>query len=290
MWATKNKAFGVFMNFWASLIELTSLKMTEPTSYGWFHLMFVAITVVVSVLMCVFFRNASERGTRIICFVLWLIIALFEVYKQLNFTFSVEDGVILSDYQWYAFPFQLCSTPLYVLPFVAFLPDGKLRDAATSYIIAFSIFGGLCVYVFPGDVFIETIGINVQTMVHHGIQIIAGVFLAAKYRDKLKIGYYLKGGIVFAVMTVIAMVMNIAVQKAIYAAGLDDTFNMFYISPYHDCTLPVLSVIYPLVPYPVFLAIYVVGFIAAAAIIFYAAKGVVALCGSISKRLVNNEA
>lgn len=278
------------MNFWIKLLEAVSVEMTTPTSYGWFHLMFVAITVVASVLMCVFFRNASDRGVRIICFVLWLIIAVLEVYKQLVFTYEVVGGAIVADYQWYAFPFQLCSTPLYILPFVAFLPDGKLRDAVIAYMIAFSIFGGLCVYVFPGDVFIKTVGINIQTMVHHGIQIVAGVYLASRYRRSLKLGYYLKGGAVFAVLVLIAMVMNIAVQKALYAGGIDETFNMFYISPYHTCTLPVLSMIYPLVPYPVFLAIYVVGFILAAAIIFYAAKGIVHLAHSMRMRLIKNEA
>lgn len=278
------------MIFLAKLLELMTLEMETPTSYGWFHLMFVGLTLLACVFLCVRFRNSSERTERRVVFVLWLIMLVLEIYKQIIFTFEVVDGSIVGDYAWYAFPFQLCSTPLYVLPFVAFLPNGRLRDAVTGYTIAFSIFGGLCVYAFPGDVFMSYIGINIQTMIHHGIQIIVGVYLASKYRHRLTLKYYLEGGLVFIALVIVALVMNVGVHNALRALGHDDTFNMFYISPYHDCTLPLLSSIYPLVPYPVFLAIYVVGFILAAAIIFFAAKGITHLAHSVRMRLKKNEA
>ena len=278
------------MNFLIKLFEFLTGTMSRPTNYGWFHLMFVAITVVASVLMCVFLRNAKERTVRIICFGMWLLIAVLEVYKQIVFTYNLEGGQFVADYQWYAFPFQLCSTPLYVLPFVAFLPDGKLRDAVTAYMIAFSIFGGICVYIFPNDVFVETVGINIQTMIHHGIQIVSGVFLAARYRDRLNIKYYLKGAAVFGVMLTVALILNLTVPKALAAAGLTDEFSMFYVSPYYPCHLPVLSIFYPIVPFPVFLIIYAVGFVVAAAVIFYIAKGVTLLCRAIGKALVKNAA
>lgn len=278
------------MDFLIKLINWSNTTMIKPTNYGWFHLMFVGIVIVCSILMCVFFRNVSARGVRVICFVFWIIIALFEVYKQLNFTYSVSDGKIVSDYLWYAFPYQLCSTPLYVLPFVVFLPDGRLRDAVTAYMIAFSIFGGICVYIFPGDVFTENISINIQTMVHHGIQIVSGVYLASRYRQKLTFKYYLKGAAVFVLLLGLAMLLNEVVHNWLVNGGQNDAFNMFYISPYFDCTLPVLSLIYPKVPYAVFVAIYAFGFIAASAIIFYAAKGITVIGHSIRMRLSKNAA
>ena len=95
----------------------------------------------------------------------------------------------------------------------------------------------------------------------------------------------------FVALLIVAMIMNITVHNALVGAGIDETFNMFYISPYFDCTLPILSLVYPKVPYPVFLAIYVVGFIAAAAIIFYAAKGIVYLLRKkASEKVVADEA
>ena len=280
------------MNFFEKILSDLAMQMDSPESYGWFHLMFVFLTIVASVALCCRQRDASDKTVRLICLVGWLLMVVGEVLKQIVYTYEIVDGAIVADFQWYAFPYQLCSTPLYVLPLVIFLKDGLVRDAATAYMIAFSIFGGLCVYVFPGDVFGTNYAVVcLQTMVHHGLQIVLGVYLASRYRAKLNYKYYLKGGVVFVALLVVAMIMNIAVHNALAGAGIDETFNMFYISPYFDCTLPLLSLIYPKVPYPVFLAIYVVGFIAAAAIIFYAAKGIVYLLHKASlKKEIPDEA
>ena len=45
------------MEFLIRLVELARGGMEIPPAYGRFHLMFIGITVVASVLMCVFFRN-----------------------------------------------------------------------------------------------------------------------------------------------------------------------------------------------------------------------------------------
>jgi hypothetical protein len=52
---------------------------------------------------------------------------------------------------------------------------------------------------------------------------------------------------------------------------------MFYISPYYNNDLPVLSTIYPMVPYFVYLIIYIFGFALVAALVFAIEKGIVAL-------------
>ena len=273
------------MQFIGSILKFFEAEMTTPTIYGWFHVMFIVIMVTACVLMCTFFRNCSERAARRIVLVCWLIFLVLEIYKQLIYTFEYDGSVISADYQWYAFPYQLCSTPMYVLPFVAFLKDGRLRDAAIAYTVAFSIFGGICVMIYPGDVFISTVGINIQTMIHHGMQIVIGVYLASRYRHRLNFRYFLGGGAVFLVLLLIALVANVGVYHALRAVGNDETFNMFYIGPYHDCTLPVLSSIYPKVPYIVFLLMYAVGFSLAALIIFYATKLTVTLLHRARVRL-----
>jgi hypothetical protein len=56
--------------------------------------------------------------------------------------------------------------------------------------------------------------------------------------------------------------------NAIVPTFTNDTFNMFFISWKYPCTLPVLSDIYPKVPYIIFLLIYIVGFAIAGFIIY----------------------
>ena len=259
---------------------------TPPTLFGGFHLAFIGGVVLLVILTAVLLRNLSERAVRIICLALWGVIVLFEVYKQVYYTFTPVGGEIVTQYQWYQFPFQLCSSPHYVLPFVALLPNGKVRDAMISFMIAFSAFGGLVVFIYPGVVFSSTVGLNYQTMIHHGVQRLAAALLAAKYRERLNIRFFFKGAIVFGGLLSVAMILNWVLPIAF--AGCDPTaFSMFYISPTQSyCPLPILEIIFREMPYIVFLAIYVVGFMAAALAIFYAGKGIASLGNKIGVRIM----
>lgn len=261
--------------------------MTRPGNYGWFHLLFVAIVICTTVLFCVKFRNVNDRVFRRIIMICWLVMLVLEVYKQVIFTFEYDGSVVTWDYQWYAFPYQLCSTPLYVLPFIAFMKDCKLRDFFTSYISTFSLFGGVAVFFYPNDVFIETIGINIQTMIHHGLQIVLGIFITVYSIKKLCFKYYLKSIPVFAVLVTIAIVLNEIVFSIFSANGIDEDFNMFYISRHFDCSLPVLSAIYPSVPYIVFSLIYILGFVIVSVIMYYIQFGIICLVNRIKERKRN---
>lgn len=262
------------MNGFEKFIDSLSSTMQTPTNYGWFHLMFVGIIVLTTILLCLFFRNCSEKAVKRIALIGWLIMLVLEIYKQLVFSFNNENGVAKWDYQWYAFPFQLCSTPLFVLPFIAFAKSGKgTQDACMSYMSTFSLFGGIAVFLYPNDVFVSTIGVNIQTMVHHGLQIVLGIFFLVYNRKRLNFKFFLKGVIVFCITFATALAMNF-----IFHTFVNETFNMFYISPYYACHLPLLSVIYANVPYVVFLLIYFIGFVLAAFVIYLIQWGIIKLC------------
>ena len=243
------------MNWFEQIVYSLQKTMETPTNYGTFHICAILLLLVATVAVCLLLKNKSEKSIRIFLLVSWIVIVLLEIYKQVVFSFEYNNGKVVWDYQWYAFPFQFCSLQLYLLPFVIFLKDGKVRDAVIVFLATYSFFGGLSVYAYPNDVFISTIGINVQTMIHHGLQILLGVFFAVVYRDKINIKNFLNSIFVFAGCIAIAMLLN-----AIVPTFTTETFNMFFISPIYDCTLPVLSMIYPKVPYIVFLLLYLIGF------------------------------
>ena len=73
---------------------------------------------------------------------------------------------------------------------------------------------------------------------------------------------------VFLCLLFIAFIANVVVHNILISFGNDETFNMFYIGPYHDCSLPILSSIYTKVPYVVFFLIYMLGFILISFIIY----------------------
>lgn len=251
-------------------LQILDTNMTRPTPYGWFHLGSLVLTALIIVWVCIVAKKHDSK--KVVDAVFWtaVAVAVLEVYKQINYTFRVEDGVIVTDYQWYAFPFQFCSTPMYVGLLAGIIRKGKVHDALCAYLATFSVFAGLAVMLYPNDIYIDTIGINIQTTVCHCSMLIIGAYLFASGHVKVELKTALKAMPVFAVMVGIAAVAN----EVAVAAGLEETFNMFYISPHCEGTLPVYSLVQKVVPFPWCLVLYIVGFTAAACVIVLIAMGI----------------
>jgi hypothetical protein len=115
--------------------------------------------------------------------------------------------------------------------------------------------------VYPGDVFISTIGVNIQTMVHHGAMVAIGVLLFASKTvspTSKTIVYALP---TFCVLSALALLANVVFY---HATGGVHSFNMFFISPYEVPTLVVFDKLYAYLPYPFYLLAYIFGFTLAA--------------------------
>ncbi len=232
------------MAFLERMVEIANVKMEEPVAFGGFHLLCIGAVILLTFLLCRKAKDTSDKGFRIIILCLWGVMLMFEIYKQVFDNFEIADGSFEYVYAWSDFPFQLCSTPLFVLPFLGFLSDGEVRDFFASYTMTIGLLGGVAVYLVPKTVFNSSVIMNVQTMVHHGIQIISGVFTAAYYRRSIKKRFFFRGIAVFAVLFAIANLFNTVGYDALVSAGLlteGDTFNMFYISPRADQSTPMFS-------------------------------------------------
>lgn len=263
-------------NTFEKIVIFLQYSAPRPGNYGWFHLMFVALAIIAVVLLCVFFRDASDKKFRRILLISWLVILLFEIYKQVVFSYNynAETGLGSWHYGWGSFPFQLCSTSMYLLPFAVWLKEGKLRDSVLSFLALFSFFGGLCVYVFPNDVFhTDLLGVQIQTMVHHGLQIVIAIYIVAHERRKFNIKFFLISIPLFIEVVLVAMALN-----TIGHADIEGTFNMFYISADYPCSLVILDNIYATQPYTVFLIIYIVGFVFCAFLMFAIQFAITKLC------------
>ena len=269
--------------------DFLQIQMDKPANYGWFHLLFMAIIIAVTVLFIIKFKDCSDKTFRRIALISWIVMVVFEIYKQVVFTYDCVDGVVIGNYQWYDFPFQLCSSPLYILPFIAFMKEGKVRDYFQSFISTFALFGGFVVFFYPNDVFTTTLGTNIQTMIHHGLQIILGIFFAVHARKKFNIKYFIKSIPVFVSLMVIAIVLNEAVWPALAPTNPNDTLNMFYIASHTPNHLPLLSLVYSAVPWVAFLFIYLVGFTIASIAVFYAIVGGIKLTRYIQNKLIERK-
>lgn len=234
--------------------------MPLPTMFSLFHLLAIMIVTIVTYIVATQYKNATEKQLRTILLLVGITTLSFEAYKQLVFSYSFDASTNLSSwsYQWYAFPFHFCSIPMYIAPIAAFLRPGKVRQAILNFLGTFGLFGGLAVMIYAQPVFITTIGINIQTMVHHGAQVVLGVFLITSGRVEMNLKAMKGATIVFIIPVLMAVAMNI-IFYAINATNLGE-FNMFWISPYFPTDLPILSAIKPQVPYSLFVLIYIVGF------------------------------
>lgn len=257
------------MEFLQNLLRVMDMQMERPALYGWFHLLWLAITVLTAIALCRWYPKDRKPNGLILAVTLTVIV--LEIYKQVNYSFSYTEGIAF-DYQWYAFPFQFCSTPMYVGLLAGLTRKGRVHEAACAYLATFAVFAGVCVMLYPADVFIGTIGINVQTMVCHGSMIFLGAYLLYSGYVKLEHKTVLKGAAVFAVCVGVAMCMN----EIAYRTGLleRETFNMFFISPYCEPSLPVYSLVQAVVPYPLCLVIYIGAFTLASFLILWLAMGI----------------
>lgn len=254
-----------------SILRFLDTEMTKPTMYGWFHILSLVLTVAVTMLLCRFGKKWSPRKVVLVTAIL---VSVLEIYKQINYSFSYEGGITF-DYQWYAFPFQFCSTPMYVGLLAGLLKKGKLQNACFAYLATYAVFAGVCVMLYPATVFIETVGINIQTMICHGSMIVIGVWLLYTGHVQVRHKTIWKAIPIFAVCVGMAVVMN----EIAHATGLleRETFDMFFISPYGTPSLPVYSLVQGVVPFPWCLVIYILAFTLAAYLMLLAALGVKSL-------------
>ena len=259
--------------------DIFDYSIPVPQFGGAFHITTLFIVLALTTLLCVFFRNCKSSTVKKILFVAWLAMALLETSKQIAMNTSFVDGHISWGYNWYIFPFQFCSSPLYVIPIILLAKEGRVQNAAIAFMTTFSLFAGAAVMFNVGDVFTWYLWVDIQTMTHHGLQIVLGIFLAVRYRDKLHIKQYLGAIVVFLGLVAMAMIINHVVSVTTH-----EYINMFFINPLHDTTLPILSRLYKGIPYIAFFAIYVLGFALAGFIVYMLEIGIKALILKLTQR------
>lgn len=273
------------MDFLGKIILIMQAEMETPQMYGWFHLSFFALSFIAAFLLCRYHKNADERFVRRLLLITSLTVVALELYKQLCFSLSFSNGVVSYDYQWYAFPFQFCSTPMFAGLMAALIPNKKIHNSLSAYLSTYSVFAGLCVMIYPPQVFVSTIGINVQSMICHGAMITIGIYLLYTGYVKCEHKTILSALTAFVSFIATAIIMN---EIAYYSGLLErETFNMFFISPHCEPSLPVYSAVQRAVAYPWCLVIYIAVFSLAAYVILLIAMGAKALAKKYRKPITS---
>ncbi len=244
------------MNWFESLLYKLQATTETPKPYGTFHLACLGITLISILILYLIRKKHNDMQLKIILGSYGVVALILEVLKQLIWTFEYDTATSLVrwDYSWYAAPFQLCTTPIYVSLICFFLKKNKVRDALLSYLAFYTILGSIMTMVIPESCFTEDILVNIHTMFLHCGSFAVSVYILLSKEIKIEFKNLLRGLFIFLLFASIANILNIS----FYKSGIigDETFNMFYISPYFISDLPIYDTIQEKVPYIIYLIIY----------------------------------
>ena len=243
-------------------------EMTEPQQYGWYHMMWLVFVILGIVILYERKKYYSEKQLKLVIGIYGVVAFVFEILKQISWSFNYDmvTKTVLWDYEWYAFPFQLCTTPIYVLLLFLFLKKSKIRDYLLSYMAYVTIIGSLVTMIMPDNCLTTDVLANIHTMWLHFGSFVVSVYLLMTRTVKIKFENLLHALVVFLVFLGIANSMNIIMYNLGVLNG--ESFNMFYVSPYFISELPIFNIIQEHVPYIIYLLIYMLA-IAIGAIIIY---------------------
>ena len=239
------------------IIDLLHLEMNVPKPYGIFH-----ISCLLLVFLSILILNKRKTSIHKVILFYGTIAFALELLKQISWSIYIDESIIF-DYQWYAFPFQFCSTPIYICLFLLLIKNKNLKTALYSYLAYFTILGSITTMLYPASCFVSDILVNIHTMWLHGGSLVVSIYILMNKNIKLD---YRKGFYVFIFMLMIANILNIVMYNSSLLNG--ETFNMFYISPYFECTLPIFDIIYKSMNYFVFLFIYIMAIYLGSKIIY----------------------
>lgn len=251
------------------LLNSLSIQDEIPLPFGGYHIAWIIATLFISAILIILFSDADERIARAIIALSWALMLVMELIKQIQGSFFVSGSDIAFSYRWSIFPYQFCSTPLYVLPLAAFMKEGQKRDTAILFLSTFSVVGGVIVFLIPESVFSDNIFSNFQSMLHHSIQIFIGLYLASRYRHLLTKRHFSYAAFAFLFMSYLAVSLNMF----FYDLSPGSLVNLFFLSPYNRYIPPLFEGIgIEKVPYVIYLSGYLGLFILAAFLILQGEK------------------
>lgn len=253
-----------------SLLNATAWRMEAPQLFGAFHITAaLAVSALATAAAMAFARSNARHGgqegrlVRILAGTGWILVVL-EIYKQLFLYHIVGGGA----YDWWYFPFQLCSVPMYLcvlLPFVR----GRLRDAFLTFMSGYTFVSAAAALIYPEDFLRPYVSLTLHGFIWHGLLLFISLVIMFSFNSRAA-GTSLKrsnkslsgAAALFAVMCVIAVAINAAVEplmqdiKTAHPAVVHSWAAMFYLNPYHISPQPVVSSVQQALGIPTGLILY----------------------------------
>jgi len=200
----------------------TAWRMTPPRPYGLFHLSFTFIGFALCAFLAWKLRKANERTNRAILLGCGIFLLICEVYKQLFYYYHIGDR----NYQWWIFPFQMCSVPMYLCIIAPLLKPGKVQKGMYNFMMIYNLLGGFMGFVEPSGIIHEYWTLTLHAFIWHMMLVFIGLYLAATNRGGKEIKDYKSATITFVALCCVAFCINVALREV--SGG---SVNMFFVGP-----------------------------------------------------------
>lgn len=215
-----------------NFLRMAAWEMIPPQPYGFLHISILIIGLPAMIYLAWKTRQISAQKHRILMAALALLLLVFEVYKQC-FHFYIMDH---QQYDWWIFPFQLCSVPIYLCLLLPFLKQPKIIRPVETFLMDFNLLGGIMALLFPEDLMQPYVILTLHAFIWHLILVFIGFHIGfSRFGDVSKQGFF-KTLPILAGCLLLATFFNITLHSY-------GEINMFYMSPYEASTQPVFSLL-----------------------------------------------
>ena len=200
--------------------------MTAPMVYGPFHLLFFTIGTAAMLLTAWLLRSfTSLKMNNHVLAVTGIILAIGEIYKQLFFYCIIGKG----SYDWWLFPFQLCSLPMYLCLLLPFLHNERRRKIVCTFLLDFNMMGAIATFIDPSGILHDYWTLTLHGLIWHLILIFIGFFIVLTRQADLSPKGFKATLPLFAFFCITAEILNVVLHP-------HGAINLFYISPYEIST------------------------------------------------------
>lgn len=207
-------------------LKATAWEMPfEVRPYGTFHVLFFTGSLIGSFLLAYLLRKITGKNKDRLLLALGLVLSVSELYKQL-FLYYIDGN---KSYDWWYFPFQLCSLPIYFCLVIPFLKDGRAKRALYTFLCTFSLLGGIMAFVEPSGLIHPYWTWTLHSFLWHSLLIFIGLLAGLSAEpDTLSKRSFLDAVFLFFACAAIALMLNLSLNGI--SGG---NINMFYINPYY---------------------------------------------------------
>ncbi len=219
--------------------------INKPAVWGPLHIISFALAATLLVVGFILGKKYEDekydQKKDLILTIYGFALVALEVFKEIFIVITTKH------YDLTLIPFQICSTPMYILPFIMFVKNKTIKSAMLGYLAFVAIIAGFFYFVKPVAMLnADYVIISFHSLLWHESLLLCAAFTMTGYRmvEKGSIKTLITSNILFMIFAIIAIILNLALRNINPASEL----NLFYISYYNieyvkPFNYPILSLI-----------------------------------------------